>query len=85
MNQFVIKKPNGLLVVSLIQLLLLFFYFTLNITNVGEMGTALPLLGGFVALAGGVFFLQLVSMVWIYWTHLECDHVNIYHYQTAGL
>lgn len=61
MNQFVIKKPNGLLVVSLIQLLLLFFYFTLNITNVGEMGTALPLLGGFVALAGGVFVLQLVK------------------------
>lgn len=61
MIQFVIKKPNGLLVVSLIQLLLLFFYFTLNITNVGEMGTALPLLGGFVALAGGVFFLQLVK------------------------
>lgn len=61
MNRFVIKKPNGLLVVSLIQLLLLFFYFTLNITNVGEMGTALPLLDGFVALAGAVFFLQLMK------------------------
>lgn len=29
--------------------------------------------------------LSAPSMVWIYWTHLECDHVNIYHYQTAGL
>ena len=61
MNQLIIKKPNWLQAVSLTQLLLLFFYLALNIINVGENGTALPLLAGFVALSGGVFFLYLFS------------------------
>lgn len=46
-------------VVAVFQVLLLLSYFTLNIVNVGEMGTALPLLIGFIILAGVELFLRL--------------------------
>lgn len=47
-------------VIAVFQVLLLLSYFTLNIINVGEMGTALSLLIGFFILAGVELFLRLL-------------------------
>ena len=44
--------------VAALQVFFLFSYFFLNIVNVGEMGTALPLLAGFVFLACADLLLQ---------------------------
>lgn len=47
----------------LMQIFLLLTYFALNIINVGEMGTALPLLAGFIMLAGGRVCVQATQKI----------------------
>jgi|GEM_PF-2432336 len=59
MSFLTIKKFSVNQAVAVFQVLLLLSYFILNIVNVGGMGTALPLLAGFVVLVGIGLFLQL--------------------------
>ena len=62
MNRLVIKKPSWIQAISLVQLLLLFFYLGLNIINIGESGgAALPLLVAFSLISVGVLFIQAMS------------------------
>ena len=62
MNRLVIKKPSWIQAISLVQLLLLFFYLGLNIINIGESGgAALPLLVAFALISVGVLFIQAMS------------------------
>ena len=62
MNRLVIRKPSWLQVVNLAQILLLLFYLSLNITNIGESsGTGLPLLVLFFILSVTVLFIQSIN------------------------
>jgi hypothetical protein len=70
MSFFSVSKKNVFLLLPATQLLLLLCYLTFNIENVGEMGTALPLLATFVALAACLFFIRLLSMILILRLHL---------------
>lgn len=71
MNRIVIQKPNILHIVSLIQVLLLFFYLALNIINIGESGgAALPLLAAFFLLSLVVFFIQAMTKTIVIHTYL---------------
>lgn len=59
MDLLVIKKPSWIQAISLVQILLLFFYLALNITNIGESGgAALPLLVAFALISVAVLFIQ---------------------------
>lgn len=70
MNPSTTQPKKMALFVSFIQLALLFGYLSLNIQNVGEMGTALPLLAGFVAIAGLLIFNQLIRFTLAVRLHL---------------
>ena len=62
MNRIIIKKPNWIQVLSLAQILLLFFYLALNIINVGESGgAALPFLITFSLISVVVLFIQAIN------------------------
>lgn len=61
MEIFTFKRSSINNAMPILQVLLLFGYFALNIINVGEMGTALPLLAGFVVLAGLVLFADVMK------------------------
>ncbi|WP_200890156.1 hypothetical protein [Geoalkalibacter subterraneus] len=50
-----IKYPKPLLLLASFQLLALFVYLNVNIVNVGEIGTALPLLAAYVGLSSLLF------------------------------
>lgn len=64
------KPQKTTLFVSFFQLVLLFSYLSMNIQNVGEMGIALPLLAGFIAIAGLLIFNQLVRFTLAIRLHL---------------
>jgi len=61
MNPFIFKKNSFNHLAYFIQILLLVVYLSLNIINVGQDGTALPLLAGFVFFAGYYFLLALLK------------------------
>lgn len=60
MRLFRFKKPKFLNVLFALQLSLLLVYFNANIVNVGELGTALPLLASFIGLS-----LCLFMLLWV--------------------
>jgi len=61
MNPFIFKKNSFNHLAYFSQILLLVLYLSLNIINVGQDGTALPLLAGFVFFAGYYFLLALLK------------------------
>lgn len=61
MRSINVKKPRFVDIVGITQLFMLIFYLMLNIVNVGEMGTALPLLVSFFILSTSIFFLQSLN------------------------
>ena len=61
MNSFVIRKVGWMQSVSLVEILLLFSYLTINIIGVGKSGLALPLLAAFLVISFSTFFLQALK------------------------
>ncbi|WP_180074657.1 hypothetical protein [Acinetobacter sp. YH12116] len=68
MSLFRLRIPTAQLLINFAQIILIFGYLTLNIISVGEMGTGILLLAGFVGLAGGLLFVQgIQNSISVYW------------------
>lgn len=61
MNLTLSKSSSLLKVITILQVITLLIYLNANIVNVGEMGTALPLLIGFVSLSVVSFLMRSLS------------------------
>lgn len=61
MSKFIVKKTSFLQIFAFLQIVILLVYFFLNISNVGELGVAIPLLAFFLSCSIFVFLIDIVK------------------------